>query len=308
MPRSLFLATALEDMTFFGLSRDRVMPAFKVRLGCACLLLVLLLTGCGESPPDNEGEQAPPVALLESTISEPSPAPSAQPETPETPATADHALQLGAFRNRKNADHLFDRLEKLGLHPYMISTVEERPWFKVRLGPFASPEEARERARALKGGHGLQAVVVRQEKEGLLSSAADAPAWGGTSAAATPGAAPAAGGGGNIDAVVSRFTLWIDAWQELDIDTYLSFYARDFTRPGQTREEWLKSRRKALSRVRRVKVEVGEVRIREVDDTVEMSFVQNFWSNLRADISQKTLVWKMEDGEWKIIRETAQPA
>jgi len=296
----LFRLSALVDMKFFGFSRGlfRIapMPSFNKGTGFSFLLLPLFfwLAGCGESPPPELSAPPEPAAVAPSLI-----------DTPEPRPAMVFALQLGAFRKQQNAHRFFDRLEKKGLNPYMVSTEEDKPWFKVRLGPFSSQTEAQGYARKLKEEHGLKAVVLHQQ-EALVS--------------APPNAAPQAeeanfapyetggGAGENADAVVARFLVWIQAWQNIDIDAYLAFYSREFVAPGETREAWIKSRRKSLSRVRRVKVEVGEVRIREEGGTVEMIFVQNYWSDLRAEVSRKTLVWKKEDGEWKIVREATAPA
>lgn len=260
----------------------------------AVLLLLAVLSACGESPdagkPSANLPQEPPATALPAS------------ESPEARAGRQpvFTLQLNAFRGQENADRYFDSLQKKGLKPYMVSTVEERPWYKVRIGPYEKEEDARTRQRELMERHGLRAVVLPQQ----------AITGGGPRAAAGAGpmAVSAETGGDHADQVVARFLIWIQAWQNIDIDTFLSFYARDFENPGVTREAWLKKQRKALSRVRRVKVEVGEVRIREEGDTVLLSFVQNYWSNLRADVSHKTMVWKKEDGEWKILREIAKPA
>ncbi len=279
-------------MTLIGLKKRH--PAWNRPF--AVLFLIAALAACGESPeagkPSAGLPEEPPATSLPAS------------ESPEARAGMPpvFTLQLNAFRSQENADRFFDSLQKKGLKPYMVSTVEERPWYKVRIGPYEKEQDARAGASVLMERHGLRAVVLPQR---AITAAGGEP---GPVAESGPMSASGGPGGDNADQVVARFLIWIQAWQDIDIDTFLSFYARDFQNPGVTREAWLKTQRKALSRVRRVKVEVGEVRIRDEGDTVLLSFVQNYWSNLRADVSHKTMLWKKEDGEWKIVRELAKPA
>ena len=228
-----------------------------------------------------------------------------------------YALQLNAFKAKKNADRFFDSLEAKGIKPYMISTIEDAPWYKVRLGPFSSHAQAVERAEEIKIKYGLASLIVwtmTDTTPQLVKGQAGPLKEKTVVKEAKPSAAvepkpqkELVSQSDSVDRVVSRFLTWIKAWEEIDLDSYFAFYSEGFESPGVSREKWMKSRKKALSQVRRIKIEVDEVTMNEKGDTIEMAFVQKYWSNLGSEISRKTLVWKNEQGQWKIVKEISQP-
>ena len=199
----------------------------------------------------------------------------------------------------------------------MISTIEGAPWYKVRLGPFSSYAQAVERAEEIKKKYGLASVIVLTPPDTTQQPAVDpASSMNEINTADEVEPSPAVepqtpketvSQSDSVDKVVARFLIWIKAWEEIDLDSYFAFYSEDFKSPGMSRQKWMKSRKKALSQVRRIKIEVDEVNVNEKGDAIEMAFVQKYWSNLGSEISRKTLVWKNEQGQWKIVQEISQP-
>jgi tetratricopeptide (TPR) repeat protein len=75
------------------------------------------------------------------------------------PATAARfALQAGAFRERPGAESHAARLRQAGLQPRVV-TVEGSALWRVRLGAFATSDEANREARAL-AARGFEVIVV----------------------------------------------------------------------------------------------------------------------------------------------------
>ncbi|MBS3936400.1 MAG: SPOR domain-containing protein [Sulfuritalea sp.] len=90
-------------------------------------------------------------------------APAPAPALAEKPAVdAGSYLQVGAFQNKGDADKLRARLALLGFATSVVEvgTPDKGIMHRVRLGPFAHPEEMN-RARAQLSQQGVPATVVR---------------------------------------------------------------------------------------------------------------------------------------------------
>jgi rare lipoprotein A len=87
-------------------------------------------------------------------------------KTEETPpakpvATAGHYVQAGAFRSRENAEQLNERLRQNGL----VQNVAMENWYnngiyRVRLGPYASRDEAERAASRIRQALGISTLVT----------------------------------------------------------------------------------------------------------------------------------------------------
>lgn len=90
------------------------------------------------------------------------PAPTAQPEAAPAPAVGGTYLQVGAFQKKADADNLKGRLAMLGFEAGVVAgeVPDKGTMHRVRIGPFASPEEMN-RARAQLSQQGVPAAVVR---------------------------------------------------------------------------------------------------------------------------------------------------
>jgi cell division septation protein DedD len=110
-----------------------------------------------------------PVATAEPVV-EPTKAPALAPKaakTPEPQATPPSAeikplfLQAGAFNNKSDAENRRAMLAMVGLEGRISEIAkDDKPMYRVRVGPFDSPEEA-SKARADMARNGIDAVVVK---------------------------------------------------------------------------------------------------------------------------------------------------
>lgn len=98
---------------------------------------------------------------------------------------------------------------------------------------------------------------------------------------------------------------WADAWSMQDVETYLGFYASDYIPAGGIdRHAWEKVRRERLSKPTTIQVVILDLNEREVDgDLVQIEVVQQYQSNLYADISRKLFDLRRTDSHWEIVRE-----
>ena len=192
--------------------------------------------------------------------------------------------QLGSFHEEKNAERFVSRIKKKGYTPFVIKG-ENSKWYKVRVGPYPSKEEALQVVRDLKKSQGISAMVVLSKES--PSGSEDT--------------------GDSIDVVVSQFLIWLKAWEEGEVNAYLSFYSKNFEDPKKSRKEWASQRRSALSRNSEITIQVSDIQMKQNDETIEMSFVQDFKSDRISDVGRKELTWKNEGKRWKIIKEIWKP-
>ena len=193
-------------------------------------------------------------------------------------------VQLSSFREEKNAERFISRIKKKGYTPFVIKE-ENSQWHKVRVGPYPSKEEARQVVRDLKKNQGISAMVIFSQE----------------------GPPDSEDPGDSIDTVVSQFLIWLKAWAGTEVNAYLSFYSKNFKDPNKSRNEWEMQRRSALSRNSSITIQVSDIQMKQNDETIEMSFIQDFKSDRVSDIGLKELIWKNEGHRWKIIKEIWKP-
>lgn len=100
---------------------------------------------------------------------------------------------------------------------------------------------------------------------------------------------------------------WALAWTSQEVDSYLDFYARDFSPTrGLSGPQWRRQRRDRISGPGFIEVEVKDLQVERVDDDLARTrFVQFYRSDTLSDTTLKMIEWKLEDGAWKIIGERA---
>ena len=174
-----------------------------------------------------------------------------------------------------------NKIKKKGYTPFIVSD-EESAWYKTRVGPYPSKEEADQVVLDLKKAQGITAIaLVSDAMPPDLEEPID-----------------------SVDVVVSQFLIWLKAWEAQKINSYLSFYSKDFKDSKRPRKIWEAQRRKAFGGSSRVSIEVSDIEILRADDAVEMSFIQNYKSDRISDVGKKVLIWKNEGDRWMIIKES----
>jgi len=124
-----------------------------------------------EPVPASEGVQTAAAmthALNETTLSSVEPEPVAaekgMPDVASLPVAGGKGvfLQIGAFRNKDNAEGLKSRLtSSAGALPGDVSVVSREGLFRIHVGPYDSEQSARLAASQLRGNLSLNAVLVR---------------------------------------------------------------------------------------------------------------------------------------------------
>lgn len=97
---------------------------------------------------------------------------------------------------------------------------------------------------------------------------------------------------------------WSSAWQNKDLDKYMSFYARDFRGSGKNRQQWRKHKQ-YLNRVyKKITVRLQDVKISVRGERAHVSLVQYYSSDWHHDVGVKQLKLVHRDGKWLIRSET----
>ncbi len=119
-------------------------------------------TAPGTTPPAATAE--PVVEPAKAATPAPKTAAKAAPEPQATPPSAEPKplfLQAGAFNNKSDAENRRAMLAMVGLEGRISEIAkDDKPMYRVRVGPFDSPEEA-SKARADMARNGIDAVVVK---------------------------------------------------------------------------------------------------------------------------------------------------
>jgi len=119
-----------------------------------------------------------------------------------------------------------------------------------------------------------------------------------------PAPAPVADAASPTDDIIKAVQSWAQAWASKDADAYIGFYTAGFDNGMGGRSKWENQRRKRLSNPNTITLSLSDIKITPKSDTAaEVSFRQEYQSNLFKENGQKTLVMTRADGQWKIEKE-----
>ena len=108
-----------------------------------------------------------------------------------------------------------------------------------------------------------------------------------------------------VDAFVGK---WAQAWEQKNVEAYLSHYSRDFAAPGGlSLAAWKKQRHQRLGKPKFIKIDIRDIRKNmETDTRAQVTFIQKYNSDTYGDQVAKTLDLVWEDGSWAIAKETSK--
>ena len=109
------------------------------------------------------------------------------------------------------------------------------------------------------------------------------------------------------DEILKKLEKWVKAWENQDIELYLSFYSKEFVPTNGRYSDWWIDRIAALKRHANISIQLENIQIFSSKDTAEIDFTQSFKSNRYSDIGIKKLIWVKNGSDWKITKETWKP-
>lgn len=165
--------------------------------------------------------------------------------------------------------------------------------------PELAPAEVRTGVAAFKPGMQNSAETTRAD-EATTRSRLERVAAGGSKSTPLSSRTPADAKA----AVLKTVQAWADAWSRQDVQAYLSYYAADFVPPrGLNRAAWEAERRRRILTPKYIKVEVSNLRIDIKGDKARARFQERYEASHLKGTYRKTLDLKLQDGQWKIVRE-----
>ncbi len=196
-----------------------------------------------------------------------------------------------------------------------------------RVSPTSVPEIARSRLMAHRSSdmlHGLIDVIVpeddfiEQQVVRLIQDrwrkrgTSESPRRGANATFSSRPSYPKGGAAGENDSeVVAGMAAlvrdWAQVWSDQRVDDYLGYYSRGFLTPGNvSREAWEAGRRQRIAKPRFIKLSLEFLESEFIDASRGwIRFRQAYWSNGFNDTVVKKLELILEDGEWKILQESA---
>ncbi|MGZ3774001.1 MAG: L,D-transpeptidase family protein [Pseudobdellovibrionaceae bacterium] len=100
---------------------------------------------------------------------------------------------------------------------------------------------------------------------------------------------------------------WRKAWENNDLDKYMTFYDKDFKAPGFKFETWKKHKADLKSKYDYVKVHLSQPYIVQHNKQLLIKTLQRYESNLHVDYGIKTIYALKSGNTYKIIREEWAP-
>jgi hypothetical protein len=112
---------------------------------------------------------------------------------------------------------------------------------------------------------------------------------------------------GNIDDIRSVVYAWADAWQNRNIQRYVSFYSPEFRSKGVDFNGWLQKKTEFFQRPGHIRVEISDLWVFIEDKNATARFIQRYQDPNLSDVGEKTLVLVYVKDRWRIISEQWTP-
>jgi ketosteroid isomerase-like protein len=108
--------------------------------------------------------------------------------------------------------------------------------------------------------------------------------------------------------IKDRLATWLSAWENKDVNTYISLYSNNYKASKNKRTKWRNSRLRALKANKNLSIQTSNLQIAQNKNIIELNFIQKFNSDKYSDVGIKELVWINDGSDWKILKETWMPS
>lgn len=96
---------------------------------------------------------------------------------------------------------------------------------------------------------------------------------------------------------------WRRAWENKDIDKYISFYSPRFKDRGKDRQAWKEYKARLAQKYRKIKIEIDNLRLLRNDGVLVATFNQAYRTPSFHSEGIKRLYFQQNSKEWKIMGE-----
>lgn len=108
--------------------------------------------------------------------------------------------------------------------------------------------------------------------------------------------------------LLSTLSKWQKAWTSKDIESYITFYSKDFESLKMDRDKWKQFKTELSQKYQAIDVELSEPVIYAYNGKMIIRTLQHYRSDQHEDFGEKILYMTLEDGSYKIIAEEWAPA
>jgi hypothetical protein len=112
---------------------------------------------------------------------------------------------------------------------------------------------------------------------------------------------------GNIDDIRSVVYAWADAWQNRNIQRYVSFYSPEFRSKGLDFNGWLQKKVESFQRPGPIRVELSDVWVFIEGKNATARFIQRYQGPNLSDVGEKILKLVYFKDQWRIVSEQWTP-
>jgi len=103
--------------------------------------------------------------------------------------------------------------------------------------------------------------------------------------------------------ILDEVNAWADAWAAKKFDAYFAHYVDGFYGEMANPKAWQLSRKNKILHSRQIKIALSEIKINNLENSVEVVFKQNYESGSYQDVGRKTLEMIKVKGRWLIMKE-----
>jgi murein L,D-transpeptidase YafK len=105
------------------------------------------------------------------------------------------------------------------------------------------------------------------------------------------------------DTVKTIIDDWKTAWEQKDIDNYISYYSEDFRSQDMNINQWKRYKDRLYHQYNTIKVNIEDLRLLHYDGYIVAVFKQEYSSDSLRDIGIKRLYLTKRDKDWRISAE-----
>lgn len=96
---------------------------------------------------------------------------------------------------------------------------------------------------------------------------------------------------------------WREAWEEMDISRYMSFYDKSFFARGMDWRRWKAYKTRLAKKYKKVYIDIGNLLLLRTNGIALARFNQTFCSEMFGSKGEKRLYLEKKDNQWKIVGE-----
>lgn len=111
-----------------------------------------------------------------------------------------------------------------------------------------------------------------------------------------------------VDSLQASLHAWVDAWESLDVDRYLTFYSTEFDNGDKDYQAWVDHKKRVGAAKSFIDVSIDKIsmlRYPSEDIVVQVDFAQRYSSNNYASKDLKRQYWRRTNAGWTIIYEAS---